>query len=151
MKLHQETHYISSHISMHKHTRTRSACALHSKITTQHKCHTEMLPDLCIPGGQGPAGNKYTFSQICLYMQGTPVKIHTLTHWNLTGHNTTTPLFALSPMCSLSLSLSLLSPTSQCAFLPSRKSSVQHISIMSLLLVFHFFESLKMSNLKMCQ
>ena len=113
---------------MHKHTRTRSACALHSKITTQHKCHTEMLPDLCIPGGQGPAGNKYTFSQICLYMQGTPVKIHTLTHWNLTGHNTTTPLFALSPMCSLSLSLSPITYISMCFPSFKEKFSAAHFN-----------------------
>ena len=135
LKLQNDTHYISSSISTHKHTHT---CALHSNKKTKHKCHTEILT--CIPG-PGPVGNKYQ-SNMFVYARHykNPHSNSFEPDWPQHDH----PTVCVIPRCSLP------PPSSQCAFLPSRKKSVQ-ISIMSLLLVFfHFFRSLKASILKMC-
>ena len=70
------------------HTCTHNACALHSTKTTQHKCHTETLPDLCIPDGPGPVGNKYNQSNMFVYARHSSHNPHSNTlattwppHW----------------------------------------------------------------------
>jgi len=65
------------------------------------------------------AGIKYTYSQLYMYIQGSPVKNQTPWHQNPTGHS----MITLLPVLSLS---SVLPPTlCQCTFILARKNFVR--------------------------
>jgi hypothetical protein len=62
-------------------------------------------------------GTEYTYVEIYIYVQHSPVEMQTPTRWKLIGRSMTDQ----PPV--LSLSSILPSPSSQCAFIPVRKNS----------------------------
>ena len=70
---------------------------------------------LHVPQVPAQVGIEYACSQLCMYIQGSPVEIQTPTHRNLIGRTTTAPPVMLSP------SIMLPSPSPTWAFFPARK------------------------------
>jgi hypothetical protein len=102
--------------------------------------YTHTLPDLenCyvleVPAQVkfGQVRTQYTYGQLYIHIQVSPVKIQTPMHWNQIGQSTTTPPAVLPP------SSIFPSPLSHCAFISTRNNLV-HISKMLLILLFSCF------------
>ena len=73
-----------------------------------------------------------TRGQLYLYIQGSPVEIHILAHWNLIVRSMT----ALPPVLSPNSILRL--PSSHCAFIPAGENL--GMSLKNILILFYFSE-----------
>jgi hypothetical protein len=82
-----------------------------------------------VPEGPAQVGIEYACVQLCMYIQGRPGEIQTLTHRNLIGRTTTALPFVLSP------SSMLRPPSSPCIFFPARKIPREFQKMLSVFII----------------